>query len=218
MLEHLERDISCVPDVLQHELFDVVLGLVVADQIAFTDRVVLARLGLEQLGMVDQLAELEDEHPRPLLVDEQHTEAVEFLHERFELTDRRRAVDHHTARHRHRQRNHLEQVTGRTREDREPTRLRSIESVAHVPLDLREVRRGRVAASVAAHGPQEVIELGLDVLATHMTTSVHIEITGDDGGPATSETGQLADGVLCDRGHSTSLSPHCFATTARALA
>ena len=46
---------------------------------------------------------------------------------------------------------------------------------------------------------------------------VHIEITGDDGGPATSETGQLADGVLSDRGHSTSLSPHTFAKYRRGL-
>ncbi len=62
MLEELERHVGCVPKMLQHELFDVVLGLVVAGLVALADRVVLARLGLEQLGPVDELAELEHEH------------------------------------------------------------------------------------------------------------------------------------------------------------
>ena len=98
-------------------------------------------------------------------------------------------------------------VVRRAREDGEPTRLRSVEDDrARSARSARSPPRSR-RVPVVAHRPQQMVELGLDVLATHMVTTIHIEITGDNWCTTTSEPGQLADGVLGDRRHSTSVSP-----------
>ncbi len=58
--------------------------------IALTTRVVLAWQLVQQFGVLDQIAELEHEQPRPPLVGEQHRERFGLLQHGLELAHCRR--------------------------------------------------------------------------------------------------------------------------------
>ena len=70
-------------------------------------RVVITRQLVEKLGVVDEIAELEHEHPSPLRVGQQHTECGRVFDDGFELTDRGHVVDDHLVLHGHGQRDHF---------------------------------------------------------------------------------------------------------------
>ena len=121
LLEHVERDVGRVAEVGGGQRVDVAGHVAL---VAVAAGVVVAGQLVEQVAVVDQLAELEHEHAGPLLVDEQHAEALELLGHRLELRHRRRLVDHHPAAHRHRQRDDLPEVVGRAGEDGQAARGR----------------------------------------------------------------------------------------------
>ena len=80
VLEQSERDFRGVAEVLVPHLF----------------------VRIEHVGALDQLAELDDEHPRPLAVREQQTEALVLVEHRLELAHVGRGLDDDLARHSHR--------------------------------------------------------------------------------------------------------------------
>ncbi|MDZ7734010.1 MAG: hypothetical protein U5R31_13900 [Acidimicrobiia bacterium] len=91
LLEDRPGDRRGVAQVLMGELFDVMRRVAALLLPTF---VVVPRELLEELGPVDQLAELEHEQARPLPVGEQHAEAVELLEHALELADGGQVVDH----------------------------------------------------------------------------------------------------------------------------
>ena len=90
--------------------------------LALAAAVVVARQLVEELGAVDQQAELEHEELGPLLVGEQHADGLVLLHHRLELADRGRVVDHEARAHRLGQLDHLPEVGGGAGEDRQAPR------------------------------------------------------------------------------------------------
>ena len=76
---------------------------------------------LGELFLVDDLVDLEDQHPGSLAGQEQHPEAAEGLQRGPQLADRRRVVDDELVAHRHRQVHDPPQVGGRAGEDGEAT-------------------------------------------------------------------------------------------------
>ena len=125
-----------VAEVLVGQLLAVVGG---GAALALAAAVVVARELVDELGAVDQPAELEHVELRPLPVGQQHADRLVLLHHRLELTDRRRVVDHQARAHRLRELDHLPEVRGRAGEDRQPTRLVAVEAALHERLDASEV-------------------------------------------------------------------------------
>ena len=93
---------GCWPHTCEGDLgrvAEVLLGVglegvgVVAAPVALAAGVVVAGQLLEQLGALDQLAELEHEHAGPLAVGEQHADGLVLAEHRLELADRGHVVD-----------------------------------------------------------------------------------------------------------------------------
>ncbi len=167
--------------------------------------VVVAGPLVEQLGVVDQLTEVEHQDAGSLAVGQQHGEAVEALGHRFELAHRRRLVDHHPAAHRHRQGDHLPEVMGRAGEDGQPPRGGAVDATAHILLDALEVagHRGRTVRP-GSSGAQDPFELVLAVGPATQTPPVHIEVATGHRGILPPEPGQFANGSFGDDGHGAS--------------
>jgi hypothetical protein len=103
-LPEVERGAGGVAEVLVRELLAVVGGRAA---LALTSAVVVARELVEELGAVDEPAELEDVELGPLPVGQQHGDGLVLLHHRLELSDRRCVVDDEARAHRLRELDHL---------------------------------------------------------------------------------------------------------------
>ena len=71
---------------------------------------------VDQLGVVDQLPDLEHEHAGPLPVDQQHADRLVVVQSRLQLADGRGVIDDELAPHRHRQGEDRPEAVGRTGE------------------------------------------------------------------------------------------------------
>jgi hypothetical protein len=106
--------------------------------------VVTARQQLDDLLRLDQLTELVDEHPRPLLVGEEQPEALVLVDDHLELTHVGRVVDHHLVADADRQLHDLPEVLRGAREDGQAPRLRAVEPAVDQllhPLQVGQHRR-----------------------------------------------------------------------------
>jgi hypothetical protein len=107
LLVHREGGLGGMAHVLARQVVDVMLDTATGQMAA---GVVVTGQLLEELRMLDQLAELEDEDPRVLLVDQEHTDRLGVLQQELELVDRGSMADQHLVPDGHRQLDHLEQL------------------------------------------------------------------------------------------------------------
>ena len=135
-LPQVERGSRRVAEVLVSQLLAVVLRRA---SLALATAVVVARELVEELRPVDQPAELEDVELRSLPVGEQHADGLVLLHHRLELTDRGCVVDHEARSHRLRELDHLPELRGGAREDREAAGLAPVDASADERFDAPQV-------------------------------------------------------------------------------
>ncbi len=203
-LPEVEGGSRGVSEVLVGQLLPVVGG---GAALALAAAVVVARELVDELGAVDEAAELEHVELRPLPVRQQHANRLVLLHHGLELAHRRRVVDHQARPNWLRELDHLPDVRRRAGEDGQPTCLVAIEAPLHERLDASEVVvDGPVSVGAAASAPQHPIELVLDILATGQSPAVDVQITGGDRSDVSSDPCELPDGGFGDDGHSTSRS------------
>jgi hypothetical protein len=101
--------------------------------------VVVARQFVEQLAAVLESPLLEDQHPRPLAIDQQHAETLMALEDGLELYDVRCLVDDQLVADRYTEVDGLEEALGHTAEQGQPSRLGSVEPAFDIRLEPAEI-------------------------------------------------------------------------------
>jgi hypothetical protein len=200
LVPHLEGDLGGVAQVL------VGVGLegvrVVAAPVALAPGTGVPGDGLEQLGPVDQLAQLEDEHAGPLAVGQQDTDRLVLPQHRLELADRRHVVDHHPGRDRDRQLDDLPEAVGGAGEDGQPPGAGPIDAAPDQPLDLRQVGLHRCLPVRPRPRPfEDHLDLVFEVLVAGDAPAVDVEVAGRDRRPFPLHGGQLPDPSFGDDRH-----------------
>ncbi len=162
---------------------------------------------VDELRALDEAPHLEHEQPGQLLVSQQHADRLVLLHDRFELADRGRVVDHHLRAHRHWKLDDLPEVRGCAGEEGKAPGLAPVESGPHVGLDLGQVVVHRsVPVGPLSRFSEHGVELVLDVLVAGQSAPVHVQVTRRDRSGIPSDPCELTDGGFGKDGHSTSTS------------
>ena len=175
--------------------------------LALAAAVVVARELVEELRAVDQPAELEDVELRSLPVGEQHADGLVLLHHRLELPDRGCVVDHEARSHGLRELDHLPELRGGAREDREAPGLAPVDASTDERFDAPQVVVHRPMAVGAGPGAaQHTLELVLHILVACQPPSIDIQVTGRDRSDVAPDPCELPDGGFGDDGHCTSRS------------
>jgi hypothetical protein len=166
--------------------------------------------GVEHLGVLGELPELEAEEPGPLPVDEHDGEAFVGLEDRLQRPDVGRVVHHHPVADGQRRLDDLEEIVGRTGEEGQPPHPRAVEPGpdpggdpvevgGHRPGGLRPEGRRPLLAPAA-----QMVELGPVVGGAGQAAPVDVEVAARDHGGGL-VAGQGPDPVLVD--HVISLPP-----------
>jgi hypothetical protein len=172
--------------------------------------VVVAGQPVDQLGLLDQLVELEQEQPGPLAVGQQQGEPLPAREHRLQLADVGRVVDHDPVPHGHAQLDHRPQPVGRAGEGGEAAHVGPAQAAPHVFGDASEILLDRLLGRLRhpvrpGAGPRladEGVEVRLEVAGAHEPPPVHVEVQGRDGRVGSGEPGQLPDDAPVDRPHS----------------
>ncbi len=202
VLEHAERHVGGVAQMLagsgRHVVASLVLGVAVVVVVAPGQPV-------EQSGRLDQLAQLEHEHPGALAIDEEDPEALVLVDHLLELAHARGVIDHHLASDGHGQLDHSPELVRRAREHGEPPGARAVEAPLDVLLDPAQIagHRGSTVLAGAGH-PQQPVELSNHVLVADPAGPVDVEIERRHRCELPSEARELTHLLLGDGGHGTS--------------
>jgi hypothetical protein len=159
--------------------------------------------GVEDLGVLGQLPELEAEQPGPLPVDEHHGEAVIGLEDRLQGPHVRGVVDRDLVARRQGRLHHLEEAVGRAGEEGQAPHPGPVEATPHPGGDAVEVgghgadRLGAEPGGLVPAFTDEVLELCLVVGVAGVAAAVDVEIAAGHhaGAPV---AGQRPDPVLAD--------------------
>ena len=143
----VERDLGRPLDVLLSD-HGGVIPQVVAVPVAMV--VVVAGQLVEQLAAVVESPQLEDQHPGPLPVDQQHTESLIPLEHGLELQHVRCLVDDQLVAHRYTKVDHFEEIVGEATEQGQPSRLRPVEPTLDVCLEPPEIPLGRAGTGASS--------------------------------------------------------------------
>ena len=166
--------------------------------------------GVEDLGVLGELAELEAEQPGPLPVDEHDGEPFVGLEDRLQRPDVGRVVHDHAVADGQRRLHDVEEPVGRAGEEGQAPHPGTVEPAAHPGGDAVEVgghRPGRLGpepGGLLPGLPEEVVQLRLVVGGAHLAAPVDVEVAARHH-VAGAMAGQFPDPVLAD--HRRSLPP-----------
>ena len=179
LVPHLERHAGGVAEMLLgvglHDL------LQVAAPVALAANAEVPGHGLEQLGPLGQLSELEHKHAGALAIGQQDAHGLVLAQQHLQLAHGRDVIDHHAAVDRHRQLDDLPEPVGRAREDRQPADAGPVDAATDVLLDAAQVTKyGRLPVGPGPSILEQDVDLVLEVTLAGHPAPVDVEVTGCD--------------------------------------
>src|SRR5205823_8905812 len=169
--------------------------------------VVVAWKLVEAFALVDELTELEHEEPRALSIGQQDRETLVLVDHPLELTHVRGVVHRQMVVHRDRQLDDAPEAVRAAGEHGQASGARAVEPTLHELLAAAAVGVARLPARPAvALLADHPLAVELVALWANVAAPVDIEVTRCDGRAIALEPGQVANDILGDRGHVTSVS------------
>jgi hypothetical protein len=198
-LEDAERSVGGLADVAGDVVLDPPLQL--APRL-LVPRVHVPEGLVDDLGVVGELAELEDQHPGMLAIDEQHPDGLVVVEHGLELADRGGPADDQLVADGQGQGQRRPEALRLAGEHRQPPRAGAVDPGRDVALDGDEVGPATGALPV---GPgqgvaHEAVQLLLVLRPSGEAPPVHVEVAAGDHARPRAEGGQLADLVVGEGG------------------